>query len=247
MGRPPRLFVAADLVTGAAIELDAGQQHYLTNVLRLAAGAAVLLFNGRDGEWLGRIAESGRRTVRVELVERKRAQAVGLDLWLLFAPIKKTRLDFLVEKATELGVSELRPVLTQRTVVERLRLDRLAATAIEAAEQCERLTVPAIREAVRLADIGKAWPADRRLFLCDERGEAAPMVEALATFKGQEPLAVLTGPEGGFAESELDALRNLPFVTPVGLGPRILRAETAALAALAVIQAVAGDWRGRPG
>ncbi|HEY4136057.1 MAG TPA: 16S rRNA (uracil(1498)-N(3))-methyltransferase [Alphaproteobacteria bacterium] len=246
-----RLFVEAPLSAGASVELPAPQAHYLVNVMRLKAGDAVCLFNGRDGEWRASIAEAKRKTCAVAVDSLLRAQAVDLDLWLLFAPLKKARTDYLAEKATELGAALLWPVYTRRTVAERVNLDRLRANAIEAAEQSERLTVPELREPAKLMDALQGWPAERRLILCDESGTAPPIAEALRDQltpmkPGAKPsgsYAVLIGPEGGFASDELDALRKLPFVTPVGLGPRVLRADTAALAALACLQALVGDWQ----
>jgi 16S rRNA (uracil1498-N3)-methyltransferase len=236
-----RLYVATDLAGGLSVGLAPSQAHYVRSVLRLGPGAVVALFNGRDGEWLARVDGAGKGWCSLTVFEQRRAQESASDLWLVFAPVKRARLDFLVEKATELGVSALQPVWSRRTVVERVNLDRLSANAIEAAEQTERLTVPALREPVALETLLARWPAERRLLLCDESGAAPPLAEALGGLK--LPAAVLVGPEGGFAETELDALRKLPFVSPVGLGPRVLRADTAALAALAVLQAVIGDWR----
>lgn len=242
----PRLFVEPDLRDGLSLGLDAAQTHYLRRVLRLSPGGAVTLFNGRDGEWLGRIEAFGREHCAVAVCERHRRQESEPDLWLVFAPIKRARIDFLVEKATELGVSELRPVVTRRTVVERINLERLRANAIEAAEQSERLSVPRLYETESLERLMTRWPAERRLLLCDESGTAQPIAAALAgspSGPGSGFWAVLVGPEGGFTETELDALVKLPFVCRVGLGPRVLRSETAALAALAVLEALLGDWR----
>lgn len=237
-----RLFVATDLAGGLSIGLAPSQAHYVKTVLRLDKGAVVALFNGRDGEWLGRIDGAGKGWCSVSLYEQSRPQEKPPDLWLVFAPIKRARIDFLVEKATELGVAALHPVQTQRTIVERVNLERLRANAVEAAEQTGRLSVPEVAEPEPLPRLMARWPADRRLLLCDESGAAPPIAETLA---GAAPgaWAVLVGPEGGFAETELDALKKLPFVSPVGLGPRVLRADTAALASLAVLQALAGDWR----
>lgn len=237
-----RLHVASALAGGLSLALEPTQAHYVRTVLRLAPGNVVALFNGRDGEWLGRIDGVGKSGCSVTLFERRREQRPEPDLWLVFAPIKRARIDFLAEKATELGVSALCPVYTARTVVGRVNLERLRANAIEAAEQTERLTVPELREPQDLGELLARWPAERRLLLCDESGVAAPIADALAEGAAQR-WAVLVGPEGGFAERELDALRKLPFVCPAGLGPRVLRADTAALAALAVVQALIGDWR----
>lgn len=237
-----RLYVTVDLAAGLSLELAPPQAHYLRYVLRLVPGAAVALFNGRDGEWLAHIDRFAKNAGTVRVVAQRRPQEAPGDLWLLFAPLKRARIDFLVEKATELGVSALHPVATERTVVERLNLERLAANAVEAAEQTERLSVPEILPPQPLRRRLEGWSASRRLLLCDESGTAPPMAEVLAHVPAG-PLAVLVGPEGGFSQTELDALRKLPFVSPVGLGPRVLRADTAALAALAVLQALVGDWR----
>jgi 16S rRNA (uracil1498-N3)-methyltransferase len=225
------------------VALDPSQSHRLRNVLRLAPGAAVAAFNARDGEFLCRVAELGRSGGAVMVAARRRHPAAEADLWLLFAPIKRLRLDWLIEKGTELGVGTFVPVATQRTQPERINRDRLLAHAIAAAEQSERLSVPDIRPAATLAALLTGWPAERRLIVADETGAGAPVAEALGAIQPDTPAALLIGPEGGFSQTELDALADLPFVTRVGLGPRVLRAETAALAALAVLQAIAGDWR----
>jgi 16S rRNA (uracil1498-N3)-methyltransferase len=240
--RAPRCHVEAELAPGAAFALAPGAAHHLCTVLRLGPGVAVAAFNERDGEWLCRVAEFSRNRVVVTVEHRLRPAATEPDLWLLFAPIKRARIDWLVEKATELGVSALKPVWTRRTQIERLNLDRLRAHAVAAAEQSKRLSVPALHAPQTLDDALAAWPGDRRLVVCDETGAGEPIAGAAARL-GPGPIALLTGPEGGFAETELDSLGKLSFVTRVGLGPRILRAETAALAALAVLQASAGDWR----
>lgn len=246
-----RLYVDASLGEGGSLGLAAPQAHYLKSVLRLGKGDEIAVFNGRDGEYGARISGQGRGWCSLDILAQSRAQRDEGDLWLVFAPIKHARLDFLAEKATELGVSELHPVMTARTVVARVNARRLKANAIEAAEQSERLSVPAVFEPVKLAELLKSWPHARKLILCDESGSAPPLAVAL---KGQglnrpspAPCAILTGPEGGFADSELDDLRKLPFVCPVGLGPRVLRADTAALGALAAFQALVGDWtKARP-
>jgi 16S rRNA (uracil1498-N3)-methyltransferase len=244
MTPPPktRLYVTDDLMAGGAIALGEPQAHYLRTVLRLSAGATVALFNGRDGEWAARIDGFAKRGGTLTVLARRRPQEPDPDLWLLFAPLKRARIDFLVEKATELGVACLAPVMTRRTVAERINLERLRAHAVEAAEQTERLSVPALAAPEPLDRLIARWPAERRLLLCDESGSAPPIAAVIEESRA-EAWAVLVGPEGGFAETELDALRKLPFVSPVGLGPRVLRADTAAVAALAVLQALAGDWR----
>ena len=238
-----RLYVEAPLAAAASVELPTAQAHYLTNVMRLKAGDGVCLFNGRDGEWRARIDEATRKNCRLVVDGLLRPQRAEPDLWLLFAPLKKARTDYLAEKATELGASRLWPVYTRRTVADRVNLDRLRANAVEAAEQSERLTLPELREPAKLFDALQGWPAERRLILCDESGQAKPIAEALTGAKPGDPYGLLIGPEGGFAVDELDALRKLPFVIPVGLGPRVLRADTAALAGLACLQALVGDWR----
>lgn len=237
-----RLFVAAALAEGAALELAPEQAHYLKNVMRLAEGEAVALFNGRDGAFRARIAQVARRGMSLVVEARLRAQEAEPDLWLVFAPLKRARIDYLVEKATELGASALVPVLTRHTIVERLNLDRLRAHAIEAAEQSERLTVPRIEAPRALDALLAAWNPSRRIMLCDESGTAPPAATAL---QGQsaESWAVLIGPEGGFADDERAALLKLPNVVRLSLGPRILRADTAAVAALTLVQALIGDWR----
>ena len=242
--RAPRLHLIAGLAAGCEIELEPARAHYLRSVLRLGPGAAVAVFNAEDGEWLCRIAGIGKNGARLTAERQLCSPEPGgePDLWLLFAPIKRARLDWLVEKATELGVAALLPVWTARTQVERVNLDRLRAHAVEAAEQSERLSVPDLRAPERLGRLLATWPGARRLVVCDENGAGEPISDAAARLP-PGPVALLVGPEGGFDETELDAIGKLSFVTRVGLGPRVLRGETAALAAVAVFQAIAGDWR----
>jgi 16S rRNA (uracil1498-N3)-methyltransferase len=239
-----RLFIADDLAAGAQIELGAGQSHYLAAVMRLAVGDALALFNGRDGEWRASVATVGKRAVRLAVEARLRPQAAGPDLELAVALVKRARLETIVEKAAELGAARLRLVITERTNADHTRVERLQAIAVEAAEQTGRLDVPDVVAPVKLERLIADWPRGRRLLFCDEAGEALPVLEALA---GQPPApwSVLIGPEGGFSPAERARLRELPFATPASLGPRILRADTAAISALALWQAAIGDWRPR--
>ncbi|MGN6149245.1 MAG: 16S rRNA (uracil(1498)-N(3))-methyltransferase [Rhizomicrobium sp.] len=240
-GGKVRLFVTAALANGVRVVPDDAQAHYLLHVMRAKAGDYLSLFNGRDGEWLARIADVSKRSCVLECEKRTRTQKGTSDVWLCFAPIKKTPADYVVQKATELGVRALQPVFTRRTIVTRVNEERMAANAIEAAEQSERLTVPDIREAVTLDKLLKHWPGERRILFCDEGGDARPIAEAVRDLK-ESAFAILTGPEGGFDPAERELIRGHAFVTPVTLGPRILRADTAALASLAVSQALKGDW-----
>ncbi len=241
-GGKVRLYVESALGEGARVTPDEGQAHYLLHVMRAKAGDRVSLFNGSDGEWLARIAEASKRGCVLEC-ERLTAKQAGVpDLWLVFAPIKKTPADYLTQKATELGVRALQPVITRRTIVTRVNVERMRANAVEAAEQSGRLDVPEIREPLAFEKLLAAWPRERRILFCDEAGEAPPIAEALRGAP-DGPWAVFTGPEGGFDPAERATLHALPFVTPVSLGARILRADTAALAALSVWQVAKGDWR----
>jgi 16S rRNA (uracil1498-N3)-methyltransferase len=288
-GGKVRLYVEAPLGEGARVEPSAQQAHYLLHVMRAREGDRVSLFNGCDGEWLARLVEVTKRNCAFVCERQTQEQSDTPDLWLCFAPIKKTPADYVVQKATELGVSALQPVITRRTIVARVNLERMRANAIEAAEQSGRLTIPEIREPRTLERLLAEWPPGRRLLFCDEAGGAPPIATALAsglppplagggnsverseTELGEgarkSPLpqilapaalefapsregrgenkayAVLVGPEGGFDPAERDAIRACAFVTPVSLGPRILRADTAALAALAIWQSLCGDWR----
>jgi 16S rRNA (uracil1498-N3)-methyltransferase len=245
--RSPRLYIDAPLAAGALVPLDRQQSHYLTNVLRLGSEDRVLAFNGRDGEWLARLSVAGRKGVSLGLIEQARAQTTPNDLHYLFAPLKHARLDYMVQKAVEMGASRLQPVLTRHTQVSRLNLDRMRANAIEAAEQCGILCLPDIAAPTALEQACAALEPDRLLVFCDEGTDVTDPVAALsaATSEAGSPpnLAVLIGPEGGFASEERDALLRHARVVRVALGPRILRADTAAVAALALVQAVIGDWR----
>ena len=234
----PRLFVRTALGDGVSVELDAGQANYLGNVLRLGPGAELLLFDGASGEWLARIGEAGKKRMTLTVERRTREPETIPDVWLAFAPVKRAQTDWLVEKATELGAARLLPVMTQRTVAERVRLERLEAISIEAAEQCGRTVLPDIDQPISLKNLLQHRDAARTLYFADEGGgEWAPD----AFTRG--PCIILTGPEGGFTDDERTAIRAAPNAVPVSLGPRILRAETAALVGLSVFMAVAGDWR----
>ncbi|EJW10979.1 Ribosomal RNA small subunit methyltransferase E [Rhodovulum sp. PH10] len=259
--REPRLFVEAPLVPGARVALEAPQQHYLEHVLRQKPGDRVLAFNGRDGEWRTVLAEAGKRTLALVAEACTRPQPAPGDLLYLFAPLKRARLDYMVQKAVEMGASGLAPVTTRHTQAERVNGARMRANAIEAAEQCGILTLPDIYEPAPLAAAVGALEADRRLIFCDEDAPVADPLAALAAVRDAVrdsarneagpgagvplavPLAVLIGPEGGFSEDERAMLIARPGVIRLALGPRILRADTAAVAALAVVQAVLGDWR----
>jgi 16S rRNA (uracil1498-N3)-methyltransferase len=234
----PRLFVRQALNTATSVELDASQANYLGNVLRLAAGAELLLFDGESGEWVARIAEAGKRRMTLKVERRTRQPETIPDVWLAFAPVKRAHTDWLVEKATELGAARLIPVITQRTNTERVKLERLEAIAIEAAEQCGRTLLPTIEEPVRLNQFLQTRDTARRLYFADEAGG-----EAAARSLTPGPAIILIGPEGGFTDDEREAIRAAPNSKAVSLGPRILRAETAALAALTAYMALAGDWR----
>lgn len=229
----PRLYVGQELSAGQSVAVDG---NYLAAVLRLGPGDQVKLFDDRTGEWLAEIVEAGKKRVTLLAGEKLRERESVPDLWLLFAPVKRGRIDWLVEKATELGVARLLPVVTRRTIVERLNLERLRAHMIEAAEQCERTALPKLAAPGKLDKLLAAWPADRALYFADEAG-GEPFVPAPG------PAAILIGPEGGFTDEERTAIRALPQARPVSLGPRILRADTAALAAVSLWMAVAGDWR----
>lgn len=237
-----RLHIAADLVPAAELVLDEGQSRYLAAVMRQAVGDEVLLFNGRHGEWRARITAVGKRAVSLALLAQARPQAVGPDLDLVVALVKRARLETIVEKAAELGARRIRPIVTARTNADHTRVDRLQAIAAEAAEQTGRLDVPQVFEPVKLERLVADWPAGRRLLFCDEAGDARPVTKAVADGDGA-PWSILIGPEGGFSPAERETLRALPYATPASLGPRILRADTAAISALTLWQATLGDWR----
>lgn len=234
----PRLYVTTPLGEGLAVPLDSAQANYLGNVMRLGVGAEALLFDGINGEWVGRVTDIGKKRMTLVAERRGRPQEAVPDLTLAFAPVKRAQTDWLVEKATELGIARLQPVVTQRTIVDRVKLERLNSIAIEAAEQCNRTTVPIIFPPLTLAVLLSDHEPSRALYFADEDG-GSPTADAFA----EGPATILTGPEGGFTDQERQAIRALPNVVPVSLGPRILRAETAALAAIAAWMSAVGDWR----
>ncbi len=236
-----RLFVPQDLAAGSAFDAGPEQSHYLSNVLRMAEGAELLVFNGRDGEWLARIAAKTKKAVRLEAVEQTRPQPASPDLVYCFAPLKVGRLDYLVQKAVEMGAGVLQPVITQHTQLAKIGIERLQANAVEAAEQCGILAIPEVREPQKFDALLACWDKERRLIFCDESADTNNPLPALQKIR-EKKLGLLVGPEGGFSEDERRQLHALPFVTAIPLGPRILRADTAAVAALAVIQATIGDW-----
>ena len=240
--RMPRLYVDHPLGQGGAVALDRDQANYLVNVLRLARGDEMLLFNGRDGEWRARLAGSGKKTVAAEVAEQSRPQPPAGDLHFLFAPLKHARLDYLVQKAVEMGAARIQPVITRHTQVARVNLERMRANAIEAAQQCGVLNLPDIAEPVSFEALLAGSGGGRLLVFCDEDAEVKDPAAALKGVGKGQPLAVLIGPEGGFSEDERASLLKRPHVLRLALGPRILRADTAAVAALALVQAVLGDW-----
>ena len=236
-----RLFVPNDLSAGAGVVPTVDQSRYLTSVMRLAVGAEVLLFNGRDGEWRATIVEATKRGCLLKAEEQTQPMRRGPDLDLIVAMVKRGRVETIVEKAAELGARRVRLTITRRTNVDFVKLGRLDAIAMEAAEQTGRLDVPEVADPEKLDKILDGWDPARRLVFCDEGGDAKPAIEALAGTGA--PAAILIGPEGGFAPEERERLRGFSFVTPVSLGPRILRADTAAISAMTLWQAAAGDWR----
>ncbi|MEO0549893.1 MAG: 16S rRNA (uracil(1498)-N(3))-methyltransferase [Pseudomonadota bacterium] len=244
MSHIPRLYLTGDLKAGASVSVDDGQGKYLTRVMRLSEGDTVRAFNGRDGEWTCELKVSGKK-VSVEPHAQTRAQVFVPNLTLLFAPLKKTRTDFVIEKAVELGVKTIQPILTKFTQTQRVRVERFQALAVEAAEQTERLDVPDICEAEPLWTALAEWDERKPLFYCDEGSEARPMIDSLAQNTVRDA-GLLIGPEGGFSNPERDRLRALAFAIPVTLGPRILRAETAVVSALTLWQSQVGDWRDAP-
>jgi 16S rRNA (uracil1498-N3)-methyltransferase len=240
--RTPRVYVAAPLAEGAELTLEPQQTNYLVNVMRLGADASVLLFNGRDGEFVGALAASSRKGALVRVGARTRPQEAPPDVDCLFAPLKHARLDYMAQKAIEMGARRLRPVLTRRTQVARVNLERLSANAIEACEQCGVVWTPEIAPLETLDKALRGWPAERLLVFCDEEADETNPLEGLARVSADGGVGLLIGPEGGFDDDERAAILKTPRVLRISLGPRILRADTAAVAALALIQATLGDW-----
>ena len=238
-----RLYLDQPLGAGQTLTLDRDQAHYLFGVMRLAPGDRLAVFDGRTGEWEAEVTQAGKRAGALRCLERVKPLQAPPDLWLLFAPIKKARTDFIVEKAAELGAARVLPVTTEFTNAERVNRARLQAHAVEAAEQCGGTFVPEVAELARLGDVLRDWPAERRLMFCDEAlaGRASPLADGVAK-RGAEPWAILIGPEGGFSDSERARLRGMAQAVTVSLGPRVLRADTAAVAALALWQSRLGDW-----
>ncbi len=236
-----RLFCDSPLEMGLTIKPTAEQTHYLVNVLRLGDGDEVLVFNGRDGEWRARTVPQNRKKVDLSVVSLERPQPQSPDLVFCFAPLKAGRLDYLVQKAVEMGAGIIQPVITHHTQVTKLGTRRLSANIIEAAEQCGVLSIPHLAEPVKFDRLVADWQPDRRLVFCDEAAETNNPLDLLAQL-AKSPLGLIIGPEGGFSDNEREQLRQLPFVTPIPLGPSILRADTAAVAALAIVQATIGDW-----
>ena len=237
-----RLFVDDTPDTGREIACTRAQANYLINVMRLKSGAELLVFDGRSGEWRAELVVQGRSRCALRVLERVREQLDGPDIEYLFAPLKRARLDYMVQKATEMGAAALQPVLTQHTAVQRVNSERMRANAIEAAEQCGVLRIPEVRAPVSLDALLRDWNAERPIIYCDEDAPIAAPLKALRRVE-PGPLAVLIGPEGGFDEGERNRLRSLSFVTPISLGPRVMRADTAAVAALALVNAMLGDWQ----
>lgn len=243
--RTKRLFVSDNLIQNQSIEMDRAQANYLLNVLRLKVDDNVLLFNGRDGEWRACLVPTGRKACNLIPVEQLRQQPPPYDLLYCFAPLKQARLDYMIQKSVEMGAGTLQPVATQYTQVHKLNEDRISSNLVEAAEQCGILSIPNLKATISLEKLLDSWPdtqTNRVLIFCDELAEASEQAERLHALAGQR-IAILIGPEGGFSESERTLLRSKPFVHGLSLGPRILRADTAAVAALAIIQAFIGDYR----
>ncbi len=241
-----RLFTQSKLSNDECIELTTENVHYLLNVMRKKSGDNILLFNGIDGEWLGSIESLSKKYGTVRILEKTREYKKEPDIWLCFAPVKNAPIQNIVQKATELGISTLQPVFTQYTVINNVNTERMLANAVEASEQSERLSVPKIREPIKLNNMLENWEKDRKLILCDESGSGQPAVKALENLDNKGKYAILIGPEGGFSPTEFEIMHKKHYIIPVGLGPRILRADTAAIAAIVCYQSILGDWDETP-
>ena len=240
-----RLYVEESLNQGVSIRVHDGKVNYIANVMRRKIADEVVLFNGKDGEWLSQIGHISKKEIGLNVIKKLKDQKPEPDVWLVFAPIKVGRIDYMIEKAVELGVASLHPVITERTIVTRVNIDRLQAHAVEAAEQCERLNVPKVNTEEKLHKLIEKWPSDRAIIFCDETGRGRPIVELLPEIK-ENKYAIFIGPEGGFTENEFKLLLKMKNVYPLHLGPRVMRADTAAISALACFQALKGDWSESP-
>lgn len=240
-----RLYITNDLQDGELATLSPDQSHYLTRVMRMKEGQNILVFNGRDGEYLAEIISANKNNCTINLINKTKEQKQSPDIWLCFAPVKNAPLNFVIQKATELGASALWPVITKNTVVSRVNTERLKANAIEAAEQSRRLDVPEIFEPEKFKQLLSNWPEDRKIIFCDESGNGQPAKEALASLK-KGKYAIFIGPEGGFSREEFEIIISKHYIIPICMGPRILRADTAAIAALTCVQNFLGDWDEKP-
>ena len=240
--RLQRLYIDHPISNDLRYTCSSAQANYLLNVLRLKSDEIIYVFNGKDGEWSAQVEPIKRKECKLKILNKVRDQGSSQDIEYLFAPLKRSRLDYMIQKAVELGVSRLRPVFTSRTIMKRVNLERMQANVIEAAEQCGVLFLPKVSEPENLKKIISDWPEERNLIFCDERAQIKSPIDALSS-KTSQPVSVLVGPEGGFDQEEQDLLRNQPFVTPVSLGPRIMRADTAAVAILSLVNATIGDWQ----
>ncbi len=241
-----RLYCDTPIQQNVLISLPAHQAHYLSSVMRKDVADSILIFNGKDGQWRAEISSLGKKSCDIIPLEQTRQQYYVPDIWLCFAPVKNSKIEFIAQKATELGVSALQPMITQHTIVDKVKREKILANVIEAAEQCERLCIPEVFESQKLIKLLGNWQKDRHIILCDESGYGTPAIESLKTLDGIKKLAVFIGPEGGFSKEELEILHKLPYVTSIGLGSRILRADTASVAALSCVQALLGDWHRMP-
>jgi 16S rRNA (uracil1498-N3)-methyltransferase len=241
-----RLFTTESLQKSIMVELSKGQAHYLVNVMRQKDGDAILIFNGKDGEWLANISSCSKKHCQIILQQQTQKQKAQPDIWLCFAPVKNSPITNIIQKATELGASIMQPVITKHTIVTKINAERLEAIAIEAAEQSQRITVPQVMMPLTLEKLLSIWDNSRKIILCDESGDGVPMVESLLNLEKSGKYAVLIGPEGGFSISEFALLKKQPYVISISMGPRIMRADTAAIVSLAGVFSILGDWDEKP-